>query len=124
MNEKVRLEKSRVNYAIYRLLDSSNKIIDKMNPTALMKCVKNDVEIENEKKAHIKDGVAVTKFIYWLKKNIGKIPMDELSVCEYMENLRKQQEGCISPSFATISEYGAHGAMCHYSAPEEANIPL
>ena len=123
-NEKVLLEKSRVNYAIYRLLDSSNKIIDKMNPTALMKCVKNDVEIENERNAHIKDGVAVTKFIYWLKKNIGKIPMDELSVCEYMENLRKQQEGCLSPSFATISAYGAHGAMCHYSATEETNIPL
>ena len=61
-NEKVLLEKSRVNYAIYRLLDSSNKIIDRMNPTALMKSVKNDVEIENERNAHIKDGVAVTKF--------------------------------------------------------------
>ena len=83
-NEKVLLEKSRVNYAIYRLLDSSNKIIDRMNPTALMKSVKNDVEIENERNAHIKDGVAVTKFIYWLKKNIGRIPMDEISVSDYL----------------------------------------
>ena len=77
-NEKVLWEKSRVKYAIDRLLDSSNKIIDRMNPTALMKSVKNDVEIENERNAHIKDGVAVTKFIYWLKKNIGRIPMDEI----------------------------------------------
>ena len=123
-NEKVLLEKSRVNYAIYRLLDSSNKIIDRMNPTALMKSVKNDVEIENERNAHIKDGVAVTKFIYWLKKNIGRIPMDGISVSDYLEKLRMEQEGCIGLSFSTISAYGEHGAMCHYSATEETNIPL
>lgn len=123
-NERVLLEKERVNYAVYRLLDSSNKVIDRMNPTALMKSVKNDIEMENERKAHIKDGVAVTKFIYWLKKNIGRIPMDEMSVSDYLEKLRMEQEGCIGLSFATISAYGAHGAMCHYSATEETNIPL
>lgn len=123
-NEKVMLEKSQVNYAIYSLLDSSNKLVDRMNPTACAKPVKNETEIENEKKAHIKDGVAVTKFIYWLKKNIGKTPMDELSVSRQMELLRREQEGYIGPSFGTISAYGAHAAMCHYSATEETNIPL
>lgn len=123
-DEKVLLEKGRVNYAVYRLLDSSNKVIDRMNPTALIKPVKNAVEIENEKKAHIKDGVAVTKFIYWLKKNIGRIPMDEIGAGEHMEQLRMQQEGYIGPSFSTISAYGEHAAMCHYSATEETNIPL
>lgn len=123
-NERVLLEKSRINYAIFRMLDGSNKIIDQMNPTALMKCVKNDVEMENERRAHIKDGVAVTKFIYWLKKNIGKIPMDEISVSDYLEKLRMEQEGCLGLSFSTISAYGAHAAMCHYSATEESNIPL
>lgn len=123
-NEKVLLEKGRVNYAVYRLLDSSNKVIDRMNPTAFIKPVKNAVEIENEKKAHIKDGVAVTRFIYWLKKNIGRIPMDEIGVGEHMEQLRMEQEGYIGPSFSTISAYGEHAAMCHYSATEETNIPL
>ena len=123
-NEKVLLEKCRVNYAVYRLIDGSNKVIDRMNPTASMKAVKNDVERENEKRAHIKDGVAMTKFIYWLKKNTGRIPMDEISVSDYLGKLRMDQEGCIGLSFATISAYGAHGAMCHYSATPESSIPL
>ena len=122
-NEKVLLEKCRINYAVYRLIDGSNKVIDRMNPTASMKAVKNDVEIENEKRAHIKDGVAMTKFIYWLKKNTGRIPMDEISVSDYLGKLRMDQEGCIGLSFATISAYGAHGAMCHYSATPESSIP-
>ena len=123
-NEKVLLEKCRINYAVYRLIDGSNKVIDRINPTASMKAVKNDVEIENEKRAHIKDGVAMTKFIYWLKKNTGRIPMDEISVSDYLGKLRMDQEGCIGLSFATISAYGAHGAMCHYSATPESNISL
>lgn len=123
-NQRVLLEKGRVNYSVYRLIDRSNKVIDRMNPTALMKSVKNDVEMENERKAHIKDGVAVTKFIYWLKKNIGRIPMDEISVSDYLEKLRMEQGGCIGLSFSTISAYGVHGAMCHYSATKETNIPL
>ena len=123
-NEKVLLEKCRINYAVYRLIDGSNKVIDRINPTASMKAVKNDVEIENEKRAHIKDGVAMTKFIYWLKKNTGRIPMDEISVSDYLGKLRMDQEGCIGLSFATISAYGAHGAMCHYSATLESSIPL
>ena len=122
--EKVLLEKCRVNYAVYRLINGANKVIDRMNPTASMKAVKNDVEIENEKRAHIKDGVAMTKFIYWLKKNTGRIPMDEISVSDYLGKLRMDQEGCIGLSFATISAYGAHGAMCHYSATPESSIPL
>lgn len=123
-NEKVLLEKCRINYAVYRLIDGSNKVIDRINPIASMKAVKNDVEIENEKRAHIKDGVAMTKFIYWLKKNTGRIPMDEISVSDYLGKLRMDQEGCIGLSFATISAYGAHGAMCHYSATPESSIPL
>ena len=122
--ERVLLEMGRVNYSIYCLLKESNKIINKMNPTAEAKAVKNAVEIENEKKAHVKDGVAMTKFIYWLKKNIGRIPMDEISVSDYLEELRRQQEGCLGLSFSTISAYGAHGAMCHYSATEESNVKL
>lgn len=122
--EKVLLEKGRVNYSVFRLLDSSNKVIERMNPTALMKAVKNGTEIENEKRAHIKDGVAVTKFIYWLKQNIGKKHLDEISASDYLEKLRLEQDGYIGMSFATISAYGAHGAMCHYRATEESNVSL
>lgn len=122
--ETVMLEKSRTNFALTQLLDGTNEIINIQNPTALMKAIKNPVEIENIKKAHIKDGVAMTKFIYWLKKNIGKIPMDEISVADYLDSLRRGQEGNLGLSFPTISAYGANAAMCHYSATEESNAKL
>ena len=114
-NEKILLEKAKVNYAIVQYLDASNEIIDKMNPTVIAKAQKTTVEIENMKKAHIKDAVAMTKFICWMKKNIGKIPMTECSVEDYLEELRREQ-GAIELSFNTISAYGANAAMCHYHA--------
>lgn len=116
--EKVLLEKSHINYAIACRIDSSNRVIDRMNPTVLAKAKKNPEEIENLKRAHIKDGVAMTKFIYWLKHNIGKIPMTETGVSDYLESLR-QEQGCLELSFATISAYGANAAMCHYHADRE-----
>lgn len=123
-NERVMLEKSRTNFALTQLLDESNEILNIQNPTALMKAIKNPIEIENMKKAHIKDGVAVTRYMYWLKKNIGKIPMDEISVSDHLWELCKEQEGCLGLSFPTISAYGANAAMCHYSATEESNAKL
>ena len=123
-NQKILLESGCVNYAMLRSIDSSNEIIDQMNPETLAKAVKNPVEIENMKKAHIKDGVAMTRFIYWLKKNIGKILMDEISVEKKLDGLRMETEGNLGLSFDTISAYGANAAMCHYSATEESNTPL
>lgn len=123
-NQSVMLEKSRTNFALTQLLDESNEILSIQNPTALMKAIKNPIEIENMKKAHIKDGVAVTRYMYWLKKNIGKIPMDEISVSDHLWELCKEQEGCLGLSFPTISAYGANAAMCHYSATEESNAKL
>ena len=122
--QAVMVEKSRVNYALCHNLDASCRVIDRMNPTALDKAVKNPVEMENIRRAHIKDGVAVTKYIYWLKKNIGKIPMDEMSVADRLEEFRREQEGYLGPSFNTISAYGPNAAMCHYSATEESKAVL
>ncbi len=121
--EKILLEKAKVNYVIFRYLEGNNRIIDRMNPTSLKKAIKNPVEIENMKAAHIRDGVAMTKFIYWLKHNIQKVLMTECSVSDYLEELRKQQ-GAIDLSFPTISAYGANAAMCHYHALEESCAKL
>lgn len=123
-NETVMIEKSRVNYALCHNLDSSCRLMDRMNPTALAKSVKNETEMENIRKAHIKDGVAVTRYLYWLKHNIGKIPMDEISVAEKLEEFRREQEGYLGPSFHTISAYGPNAAMCHYSPSEENKAAL
>lgn len=115
---------SKVNYAIDKNVPSSVRKIDCENPTVMMKAVKNDTEINNLIKAHIKDGVAFTKFMYWLKTNIGKIPMTEISASDYLENCRKAQDGFIELSFNTISAYKANAAMMHYSASEESNAVL
>lgn len=114
--EKVMLCGGRISYRLLKELPPSAAWVDRPNPTALMKAVKNPVEMENLRKAHLKDGIAVTRFMYWLKKNVGKIPMTECSAAAYLESLRRQEEHFIEPSFETICAYGANGAIVHYSA--------
>lgn len=114
----VLLDKERVNYAIVNNLSDDVKVVHAAAPTNMMKAVKNEVEMENLRKAHIKDGVAVTKFMYWLKNNIGKVEMSEYSADRYLFSLRQQQEGFIEESFNTISAYNSNAAMMHYSANE------
>ncbi len=88
----VLMNKSSVNYRICSELNKNIQVINKPNPTELMKAVKNPVEVDNTRLAHVKDGVAVTKFMYWLKTNIGKIPMTEISASDYLEARRREQE--------------------------------
>lgn len=118
-DETVLLETAKVNYSIYSNLDHSNEVVDRMNPTSAAKAVKNSTETENMRRAHILDGVVMTKFIYWLKTNIGKIPMTEVSAAEYLDKMRWEQESNLGLSFPTISAYGANAAMCHYHAEAE-----
>lgn len=120
----VLMNKSTVNYRITSSLNSAIKVIDKPNPTELMKAIKNPTEIENTRRAHVKDGVAFTKFMYWLKTNIGKIPMTEISASDYLEERRREQENFIELSFDTICAYGANAAMMHYAATPESNAKL
>ncbi len=93
-------------------------LIPHENPAMRMKAIKNETELDNLRRAHVKDGVAVTRLMYWLKKNAGKAPMTEISVSEYLCQLRARQEGFISPSFTTICAYRENAAMMHYSATE------
>lgn len=122
--ETVLLDSRKVNYAIYQNLNKDITILDQANPTVLFKAIKNLVEIENLRKSHIKDGVAFTKFMYWLKTNIGKMPITEISASDYLEDRRKDQEGFIELSFDTISAYKANAAMMHYSANDDSNAEL
>lgn len=122
--KKVLLDKSSVNYRILKSLNQEIEIIDEKNPAFYMKAVKNETELQNTIKAHIKDGVAFTKFMYWLKNHIGKEEITEISASDYLESKRKEQEGFIELSFDTISAYGPNAAMMHYSATEETNTVL
>ncbi len=120
----VLLDKSKANYMILKSISPKAAIINKVNPTTIMKAVKNEVEIENMRKAHIKDGIAVTKFMYWLKSNIGKEDISEISAAKKLESYRMEQEGYLGASFEPIMAYGFHGAITHYSATEESNLVL
>lgn len=123
--KRVLINKSRANYRLIQLLDNC-EIISKPNPTALLKAVKNPVEIENIRKAHLIDGIAVTKFMYWLKNNVGKMKITESDAAAYIDSLRKEVGGdsFIGVSFETISAYGANAAMVHYSSETGNNAEL
>lgn len=122
--EKVLVDTNKVNYTIISSLDKGISCIDTMNPTTLLKAVKNEVEIEHLRHSHLKDGIAFTKFMYWLKTNIGKVPMTELSASDYLEECRKKQEGFIELSFPTICAYNANAAMMHYAPSKVSNAHL
>ena len=122
--EVVLVDNNRINYTILKNIPQGVKVINDVNPTTLFKAQKNEVEIENTKKCHIRDGVAVTKFMYWLKNNIGKIEITEISASDKMTELRKEQGEFIEPSFASIAGYGSNGAIVHYSATKESNTTL
>lgn len=113
----------RVNFNICNQLNSEVKVLNQENPTVRMKAIKNPVELENLRNAHVEDGVAFTKFMYWLKTNVGKIPMTEITASDYLAERRKERKGFLDLSFDTIAAYEANGAMMHYCAdPESAAV--
>lgn len=121
---KVLLNCKTVNYRITSTLNKNITILNKVNPTELMRAVKNPMEVDNTRMAHVRDGVAFTKFMYWLKTNIGKIPMTEISASDYLEERRREQPDFLDLSFGTICAYGANAAMMHYGATQESNAEL
>ena len=121
LNGKVLLDGNKVNLL---LANRCNEIIQKENPTVLMKAIKNKVEVENLRKCHIKDGLAVTRFIYWLKKNIGKMKITEITASDYLDARRKEQENYLESGFGVIGAYNANAAMMHYSAQKGSEATL
>ena len=103
---------------------ADTNIIQHENPAFRLKAIKNDVELDNLRAAHVKDGLAVTRLMYWLKQNAGKVPMDELSVTDRLLALRQEQEHFISTSFDTICAYRENAAMMHYKATEDSSARI
>lgn len=123
-DKKVLLSRANVNSRLVSNIPSEVTILDEPNLTLLPKAVKNETEMENERIAHIKDGVAVTKFIHWLKKNVTRTTITELSTAEKLYQFRSEQEHFLGDSFDPIIAYGTHAAIVHYSATEATDIPL
>ena len=123
-DKKVLMDRSVVNYRICNNIPEGVEVIDATDPTVFMKAIKNETELENTRKAHVKDAVAMIKFMYWLKTNVGKMRITEISAADYLEELRSQQEGFLDLSFDTICGYAQHGAIVHYAATPETDVEI
>ena len=104
-----------------KLIAKKFKFKEKVDPIYILKARKNKIEIANTVKSHIRDGVALTKFIYWIKKNIGKIKITEISAKNKLEQFRKKNKNYQFPSFNTISGTGPNGAIVHYKVDKKTN---
>lgn len=118
------IDGAKVNGKLYSLISEDVKIIENLNITTSLKAVKNEVEIKNMEVSQVRDGVAMVKFIKWLKENVGKINMTEISASDKLEEIRAKGENFKGLSFNTIAGYKDHAAMMHYSATEESQYEL
>lgn len=137
-NQTILLETGKTNYALISALDSSMKPVDRLLPSSYRKAIKNPVEIENEKEAHIRDGIAITKFCYfmkhaydaqgtltdWAKARLQADTLTEITASDYLERLRREQDGFVELSFTTISAYGENAALPHYSPSREHDVVI
>ncbi len=122
--ETVMLDPEQMNYALFSNIPEDVAKVQEENPIVFMKAVKNQIEAENIRKAHIRDGIAHTKFMYWLKTNIGKEKITELIASAKLEEFRRMQGAFLGPSFGPICAYKEHAACAHYSSTPETDVEL
>ena len=121
---RILLDKKSVNYSLLNSILDEYQIVDQVNPEQRMKAIKNPVELENIRKAHVQDAAAVIHFIRWVKEHVGKETITELSASEYLAGCRRCQPGFLDLSFETIAAYGPNAAMMHYQPGEKSNAEL
>jgi Xaa-Pro aminopeptidase len=123
----IQLDFTQANYQLYQTLKSQNiTIINKPDPCLIYKAIKNPTEIKNAIKAHKLDGLAVTKFLFWLENSIAKktakgINLDEIKIAKKLLQFRKTNKEFFYESFATIAGFGSNGAIIHYHATKKTN---
>ena len=122
--KKIWLDSISCSLLFKNLLSKKNKIKERIDPIHFLKSIKNNTEIKNMKKSHLIDGVALTKFLFWLKKNLGKRKITEMSAQEKLESFRKMHSSYKFPSFNTISGSGPNSAIIHYKASKKTNRSL
>ncbi len=121
---KVLVDKRYCSYALYKVVCDKQEIIEEKNPTELLKAKKNPIELKNMEEIYLKDSAAVTRFIYWLKTNITKMEITEITAADYLEKLRREIPEFLDLSFPTISAYKANAAMMHYDPTPENHAVL
>lgn len=116
---KVLLDEDGISYALYKTLTGRAEHVTGDNPTERLKAVKNETELARMEEVYRKDSAALIRFIYWLKRNVGKQEITEVSAAEYLDSLRSRVDGFLELSFPTISAYKENAAMMHYEASED-----
>lgn len=122
--DTVMLDPGKLNYALFNNIPNSVRTIEKRNPAILMKAIKNEVEISNIQEAQIKDSIAHIRFMKWLKENVGKMKITEISASDKLDEFRAEMGNFIRPSFEPISSFGEHGAIVHYTSTPETDVEL
>ena len=113
-----------LSYRLMRIFSGKSELILKESPTELLKAIKNEVELSRSREAYLRDSAALCKFIYWLKRHIGKEEITEISAADKLEEFRRQIPGFLDLSFTTICGYADNGAIVHYAADENSNRRL
>ncbi|MDO4727526.1 MAG: aminopeptidase P family protein [Bacteroidota bacterium] len=119
-NEKVLISPN-CNQSVFVALENKNTFIKAPVPGNLMKAQKNATELEGFRTVMVRDGVAMVKFLYWLKHHVGKQPMTEYSIGLKLKEFRSESENFVGESFGSIIGYKGNGAIVHYSAPENGS---
>ena len=122
--KKIIIDKNSCSYFFENIIEKNNKILNLPDPIFFFKAIKGKKEIENVKKAHIYDGVALTKFLFWLKRNFYKNSITEINASQKLFKFRKKNKKFKFLSFPTISGTGPNGAVIHYKATKETNRKL
>lgn len=118
-DDNILLDSNATNYSIFRGFSNVCNIVDKPNPIEYFKAVKNETEIRNSINCYIDDSVVVTRFIKYIKENVGKKEITEIDAANILDDMRSKIAGFIELSFPTISAYGPNAAMMHYEACED-----
>ncbi|NFH90200.1 aminopeptidase P family protein [Clostridium botulinum] len=124
IKNSVILDPNKVSGYIYTLINENVEVIEALNITTKLKAIKNSIEIENLKRCQIKDGVAMVRFLKWLKQSVGKENITEVTVADKLLEFRSKGDLFVEESFGTIAGYKDHAAMMHYSATDESAYEL
>ncbi len=123
-NDVMMISPGSTSFSLFNSIPEKVKVIEDISIPTRLKAIKNDIEIDHIRNVMVKDGVALTKFFFWLEQNLGKERITEISASKKLEAFRCDQENFVHPSFATIAGYGSHGAIVHYEATPETDVEL
>lgn len=122
--ERLLVDENRVSCRLLQAVPKGVERINKPSPIARLKAVKTERETNHMRSVHVKDGVALTRFLYWLKSHVDKEEITEISAAAKLETFRDEMEGYLGPSFDPIVAYGPHGAIVHYEAVPETDAQI